>query len=156
MKKVIFIALILNLLVLKSYALDTALFDMHNRILQESKGIRASLANTKDVVLVNSMWDSCLLTINQLEAYFSMVGIFNNIKQENLNDKAVSYLINWLNGIKQTNELNIKGLDAIIEPIEPATKTNMEKLKAYFNDLNSRIDTEVKKIAPLKKALEKK
>jgi len=156
MKKIIFI--ILTFIILSNfsvYALDTTLLDMRNKIFAESKDLKLLLANSKDVVLVNSMWDSCIMLVSQLDAYFSMLGIFNTIKKEDLKQDTIDYLTGWLDGIKKTNELNIKSLDAVSATMEPKTKTHILKLKDYFGKLNNQINIELDKISLFKKSLKK-
>ena len=136
-----------------SYALDTTLLDMRNRIFEQSKELKALLPKTKNVIFVNNMWDTCVLTMTQLEGYFFMLGIFNTIKAESMSEESIDYLGMWLNEIKRTNTLNIKGLNAITAPLESDAKAQVDKLKAYYNDLNTRIDSELKKLSLLKKTV---
>ena len=154
MKKNIFIILALLIFFnVNSYALETTLLDMRNKISAESRQIKALLLESKDIVLMSSMWDSCVLTMTQLDAYFFMVGIFNTIKKGDLKEDTVNYLTNWLNIIKNTNELNIKSLNTVTQILEPKTKVYKERLKNYFSELNKKIDSELGKISLLKKSL---
>lgn len=129
------------------------LLDTRNKILEESVAIKSLLSTSKDVYLINNMWDSCVLLMNQLDAYFSMLGIFNTIKRENQTQAAVDYLIKWLGEIRHSNELNIKSLSSISDTIDPATKTHLEVLKGYFSELNGYLDAEVNKITLLRKTI---
>ena len=157
MKKIIFIILIFIIFLSFSvYALDTTLLDMRNKIFEESKVIKSLLVDSKDIILMNSMWDSCVMTMTQLDAYFSMIGIFNTIKKEDLKEDAINYLTSWLDGIKKTNELNIKSLDAVSVTLEPKTKAHILKLKDYFGKLNNQINAELDKISLLKKSLKRR
>lgn len=157
MKKIIFIILIsVIFLNFSIYALDTTLLDMRNKIFEESQELKSLLVNSKDIVLINSMWDSCIMAMSQLDAYFSMLGIFNTIKKEDLTEDAINYLTTWLDGIKKTNELNIKSLDAVTLILEPETKAHIVKLKDYFGKLNNQIDAELDKISLLKKSLKRR
>jgi hypothetical protein len=139
-----------------AHALDNPLVGMRNKIFEQAKQIKYSLAQTQDVVLVNSMWDSCIMTVSQLDAYFSLVGIFNTIKKDNITESAINYLVDWLKQIKMTAELNIKSLDAITNPLEAKTKTQMDILKRNFSDLNTRIDKELGKHSILLRSLKVK
>jgi hypothetical protein len=113
MKKIILFTLILILAGnLAAYALEATLIDLRNEIFKNAEEIKASFNISKDPILINSMWDSCVMSVSQMDAYFSMLGIFNTIKKENLNDTQFNYLIHWLTQIKKTNELNIKSLDS--------------------------------------------
>jgi hypothetical protein len=129
------------------------LLDMHNKILEESVAIKSLLSTSKDVYLINNMWDSCVLLISQLDAYFSMLGIFNTIKRENQSQTAVDYLIKWLEEIRRSNELNIKSLNTISDTIDPATKVHLENLKGYFADFNTNLNTELSKLTQLRKSI---
>lgn len=157
MKKIIFIILtFIIFLSFSLYALDTSLLDTRNKIFEESKELKSLLVSSKDVVLINSMWDSCIIAMSQLDAYFSMLGIFNTIKKEDLKEDVINYLTSWLDGIKKTNELNIKSLDAVTFTLEPKTKAYILKLKDYFAKLNNQINTELDKISVLKKSLKRR
>lgn len=134
-------------------AAATGLMEVRNKVLKESQEVKALLPDTKDVILVSSMLDSCILTVSQLDAYFSQLGIFNTIKKENVTPGAIGFLEQWLNTIKSTNDLNIKSLNAITQNIQAKTKLHLERLTGYFADLNTQIEQELAQLAALKKAL---
>src|SRR3989338_6922481 len=138
---------------LSAHAQATGLMDIRNKVLKESQEIKALLANTKDVILVSSMVDSCILTTSQLDAYFSQLGIFNTIKKGDVTPAAINFLEQWLNNIKSTNDLNIKSLNAVTQNIQAKTKLHLERLTGYFTDLNTQIDQELAQLAALKQAL---
>ena len=154
MKKAIFVLSLIIFLGSNVYALDNTLRDIRNEIFEESKKIKSSLESSRDIVLTSSMWDSCIMTMTQLDAYFYMLDIFNTIKEEDLDEGPINTLGRWLSEIKKTNELNIKGLNAFPEPIETHTTLYMERLKGHYSDLNNQIDAELKKISVLKDSLE--
>ena len=134
-------------------ATATGLMDIRDKVLKESREIKALFSDTKDVILVSSMVDSCILTTSQLDAYFSQLGIFNTIKKDDVTPAAVNFLEQWLNGIKNTNDLNIKSLSAVTQNIQAKTKLHLERLTGYFTDLNTQIDQELAQLAALKNAL---
>ena len=134
-------------------ATATGLMDVRNKLLKESQEIKALLLDTKDMILVSSMVDSCILTTSQLDAYFSQLGIFNTIKKDDVTPAAINFLEQWLNGIKSTNDLNIKSLNAVTQNIQAKTKLHLERLTGYFTDLNTQIDQELAQLAALKNAL---
>lgn len=157
MKKIFFMILtLIVLLTFSAYAQEATLLTLRNKAFKESKELKSLLIDSKDVILVNTLWDSCIMAMTQLDAYFSMVGIFNTIKKEDLKEDSVNYLINWLNEIKKTNELNIKSLNAISTTLEPKSKVHIERLKNYFSDLNNQINIESDKISLLKKSLKRR
>ncbi len=157
MKRIIFIILIFVIFLgFNAYASNSGLINMRNKMLEESKDLKLLLATSKDVVLVNSMCDSCIIAMSQLDAYFSMVGIFNTIKKQDLKESAVNYLGGWLEGIRQTNKVNIRSLNTVMPGLEPKTKSQVAKLKDYFDKLNSQIDSELEKISILRKSLKRK
>ena len=137
-------------------AIDFKIFDMRNKISEESKDIKGLLQKSKDPVFVTSMFDSCLITMTQLDAYFSMLGIFEAARNDEATGESVDFLISWLNVIKDTNSLNIKSLASMSTAKEQQTKVHAEKMKAYFGELNSRIDIELSKVASIKKSLKVK
>ena len=139
-----------------AHAQATGLMDVRNKLLKESQEIKALLPDTKDVILVSSMVDSCILTTSQLDAYFSQLGIFNTIKKDDVTPAAINFLEQWLNGIKNTNDLNIKSLNAFTSDAsskQAKTKLHLERLTGYFTDLNTQIDQELAQLAALKQAL---
>ena len=136
-----------------AHAQATGLMDVRNKFLEESQEIKALFSDTKDVILVSSMVDSCILTISQLDAYFSQLGIFNTIKKDDVTPAAINFLEQWLNGIKNTNDLNIKSLNAVTQNIQAKTKLHLERLMGYFTDLNAQIDQELAQLAALKNTL---
>ena len=136
-----------------AHAQATGLMDIRDKVLKESQEIKALFSDTKDVILVSSMVDSCILTTSQLDAYFSQLGIFNTIKKDDVTPAAINFLEQWLNGIKNTNDLNIKSLNAVTQNIQAKTKLHLERLTGYFTDLNMQIDQELAKLAALKKTL---
>ena len=158
MKRVFFITLILIILGnFTIYGLGTDLLDMRNEIFQESKEIKPLLlTNSKDVILLNSMWDSCIMVIMQIDAYFSMIGIVNTIKEENLNEISVNYLIGWLNEIKKTNELNIRSLDSVPQEVAVSTRLRVQKLKVCLKELNELIAGESKNVLLMRNAIKLK
>lgn len=136
-----------------AHAQATGLMDIRDKVLKESQEIKALFPDTKDVILVSSMVDSGILTVSQLDAYFSQLGIFNTIKKDDVTPAAINFLEQWLNGIKNTNDLNIKSLSAVTQNIQAKTKFHLERLTGYFTDLNMQIDQELAKLAALKKTL---
>ncbi|MDD5466055.1 MAG: hypothetical protein PHP73_06950 [Candidatus Omnitrophica bacterium] len=152
MKKKISILLILLIFFsVSGYASQDRLPEMRNKISSESKEIKASFLKSRDIVLMSSMWDSCVMTMTQLDAYFYMVGIFDSVKSPD--EDTVNYLINWLKIIKSTSELNIRGLDSATQILEPKTKIYKERLEADFSELNKSIDSELSRVSMLKEAL---
>jgi hypothetical protein len=118
----------------------------------ESQEIKALLSRSKDAVLLISMFDSCIMAVSQIDAYFYMLGIIEPIKKEDLSSASLDFIAKWLNGIKKTNELSIKSLNIVMQAIEPKTKAHIEKLKLYFGVLNNQINSELNKIYLLEKA----
>ena len=152
MKRIASIIIILLLLFdARAFAFGETLFDIRNKFFCESKELKSAL-NEGDAILMNSMWDTCLMTILQLDAYFSMLGIFNTIGEGGASGASVDYLSNWLSGIKKTIELNVKSIEGINVPVRPVTQVHMERMKGYFGELNSRIESEIDKLALIKKA----
>jgi hypothetical protein len=154
-KKVALIMLVsLVFLGFDAYALDYRMFDLRNKIFDESKDIKSLLAKSKDAVLLLNMFDSCIISVTQIDAYFSMLGVMDTIKKEDLTAAAIDLISNWLNQIKKTNESNIRNLDSVRQQIEPATKDLLDKLKDYFNELNKKADVELNKLSLLKRSLQ--
>ena len=154
MKKIfVFVCIALCAFSLQGFAADSKLLEVRNKIFDESKELRVLLTGSQDVILISSLWDSCLMTITQLDAYFSMLGIVNTIRAEDTSDQALTYLVSWLNEIMRSTDLNIKSLNTIMQSLEPRTKLKIAILKNYFADLNSQVSVELNKLSLLKKTL---
>lgn len=138
---------------LTAYAADMPLMDTRNGFSAESKELKALLTETKDVILMSSMWDSCILTMTQLDAYFYMAGIFNAIKKGAGQAEAVHFLTNWLKIVKDTAELNMKSLDAVTQTIDPKTKEYKERLRGYYSELHNKAAAELDKLSLLAESL---
>ena len=157
MKKIVLAILFFSVLLVNySYATDTTLLDINKKFIEESIVIKDMFTKTQDVVLVNSLWDSCIMTVEQVRAYFHMLVIFNTIEPEALEDKAADSLISWLNEIKDTNNLNIKSLGKLSTPVEFSTKLSVRKIIRNYEILNKQIDFEKAKIMLIKRTIKTK
>jgi len=136
-----------------SYGIDFPIFDLRNRIYEEGKEIKGLMPNSKDAVILLSIFDSCQIVIQQLDAYFYMLGIFETIEKDNVARSAVGYIENWLNQIKATNAISLKALNGFQDIKEEQTKSHIAKLKAFYLELNLRVDQELNKLAVIKKAM---
>lgn len=137
-------------------ALDNPLVSMRARFIQESNNIRLMLKNSRDVVLLTSLWDSCFIAASQLDAYFYLIGIFEIIKQEERTEVAINYLLNWLNEIKQTNASNIRSLNSAQEALDKTTNVIVKRMKLHISDLDKIIDAEINKLTILKEGIRRK
>ena len=139
-----------------AYALDNSFVNIRSKIFEESKEIKALLTTSKDAVLLSSMWDSCIMTIRELDAYFYMLGIFNTIKERDLSEDAGIFLSRWLSEIKAGGELNIRILTESAYPTEGQAAIHIARLKNYLGELNKKIDSELNKISLLREAIKRK
>jgi len=156
MKKIIFTVLVFIVLLSASgYCADkgNAFIALREKIFAESKELKAFMMQTKDIVLVNSMWDSCIMTMTQLDAYFYLAGISNTIKKKDLSVSAVNYLSNWLNEIKKTTDLNMESLNSVSTTLTEETKVYIQKLNGYFGELKQQVSIELERILKLKESL---
>jgi hypothetical protein len=153
-KKILLIALIsLSFLRAETYAVDTGMVDLRNKIFAEARQIKASLARSKDAALLINMFDSCILSITQIDGYHSMLGVMETIKNQDLTQAAVDFVYNWLSEIKRTNELNIRNIESVTQQIESDTRVFLGRTKGYFSELNRRIDKELNRLALVKMSL---
>lgn len=156
MKKIIFCVFILIVfLQLNAHSFDTGLLDIRNQIFDESKAMKPLIATSTDSVLLSSMWDSCLISIAHIDAYFFMLGIFNAIKDEDLSEETVGYLVTWLKRIKETNNINIRGFQDIAEITDDRIKIHIRTLKIYFDKLDNLLKSEIDKVNTIKKTVRK-
>ncbi len=153
MRKVILILCVAVFLSTGLHAAESALPDIRNKIHEESKEIRGLMKTTKDPVFISSMWDSCLVATTQLDAYFSMLRIYNTIDNKALSKDAVDVLTGWLATIRQTDDLNIKTLSDISQAVDRDTQARMTKLKGLFEELNREIESEETKLSVIKESL---
>ena len=131
------------------------LVEIRSRFARESGDLKALMATSKDAYLVSSMWDSCLLTMNQIDAYFSMVGIVNTINKDQTTRGAIVYLEQWLSEIKRISDLNIKSLSGSRSTIDPVTKVHVDVLTRHFGDLSKLLSAEASRLASYKQTLKK-
>ena len=136
-----------------AYAADSPFLDLRSKISDESREVKSLMANSKDPILISSLWDSCLMTASQLDAYFAMLGIFNTIKKQDYTQEAIDQLYGWLTAIKKTNDLNVKSLDSVMETIDSDTRMHVVVIKNYFKQLSREIDSELNKLSLLKKTV---
>jgi len=154
MKKIISTVLLLFIFSsLSAYAMDAKIIELRNKFFEESKQIKPLLGNSKDVVLLTGMVDACLLTVSQIDAYTYMMGIFNTIKDTQVDEGALKYLTEWLILMRATNNLNLKSFDAVAQPVESSTKPHMAILRDYFVNLNKKIDNELSRFVRIRTLL---
>jgi hypothetical protein len=157
MKKIA--AIFCSLLILgtsTAWAMDFQIFDMRNKILDESKSIKAIMPRSSDAVVLINLFDTCLITMTKLDAYFSMLTIFETIKNENLTPAAVDALSIWLNDFKRDNEINIRNFNGIAPQVSEDSRTHVIKTMGLFDSLNSKIDIEANKLNVILRSLKVK
>jgi hypothetical protein len=125
---------------------------MRNKIFDESKEIRSALISSKNSFLLVTMFDSCIQSTSQLDAYFYMLGLFNSIRRSDLNTGHTDFLISWLSQIKSTNELVLRSLTNLPQPIDSKALLHVKKMQKLFGELNALVDTELKKVVAVSKA----
>ena len=155
MKKSFVIGLVIACLLAGSaQALEFKIFDMRNKIYLESQEIKALLPKSKDAVVIINMFDSCIISMTQMDAYFSMIGIFETIKADDARQQALDLLLAWLTEIKRANDLNIKSfLNVANQPVEKSTGVHIKKLVTMYTELNTRISEEINKVSSMKKTV---
>ncbi|MFH1753590.1 MAG: hypothetical protein ABH875_05350 [Candidatus Omnitrophota bacterium] len=154
MKRICLTVLLVSIFLIQPvFALETTLRDIRSEIYAESVEVKALMGDTRDPILISSIYDSCLITITQLDAYFHMLTIFNTIERKAMKDEAVDGLASWLGAVKEMNDLNIKSLSNTSQALSDKTNAYMEKLTKFYGKLNDKIDAELKKIDTIKKSL---
>ena len=157
MKKIVILILALSFLIsVNGYALKNPLLDMRSRFSEESNSIKLLLKNSRDVILLSTLWDSCFITMTQLDAYFSMVGIFESLKKGNSTDAAINYLLSWLDEIKKASAMNINSLNSAVAALDSPTKIIVERMKINFSDLNKVVGMEINALLKLREGLKTK
>lgn len=135
-----------------AYGSGDTLLDARERFVKESTEVKALIQASKDALVVNSMYDACVVTVTQLDAYFYMLGIFDTIPKEAVSQSAVDYLLQWLAGVKQANRVSVGSLDAIVYDVSVETAGHIKKMKEYYTDLNAKIDGEIDKLGIIGRA----
>jgi len=150
MKRAVIFSVLLSLFwVFNASALDFKVMDMRDQFVNQSQEIKAlMIPKTKDGVLLTAMFDSCLLTATQLDAYFSMVSIFETLTEKDSGASAIKFITAWLDGIKNTGAVNISSLDSA-RPAEQKTMEQAKKLKIRFASLNKLVEDELRKFGAL-------
>lgn len=153
MKKIVLFSLLAVLAcVFDAQATDFKIVNMRDEIFTQSKEVRALMAaKTKDAAILINMFDSCLFTAIQLDAYFSMLGIFEAVNKTNIaaSDTASKFITSWLRQIRDTNRVSIQNLDSVVRA-EPKTKVQIKKLRDNLASLNTLINEELDKLLVLK------
>lgn len=153
---VVIAAVFCLLIVQNALALDTKLFEMRSRLLEESRQLKGLIPDSKDAIVLISLWDSCLMTITQLNAYFNMLSLFNSIPKDSLTREATATLTAWLLEIKTAANLHVQNMDNAAETVDEATRAHLGRLKAYFTDLGKRVEAEMNKVSLIQKSLKEK
>ncbi|MFH1190262.1 MAG: hypothetical protein V1682_06180 [Candidatus Omnitrophota bacterium] len=136
-----------------AYAVESTVLDVRDKIFEEVSAMQPLLKGSKDIVLMTGMIDSCLIAKMQIDAYLIMMSIFNNVKGDDKIDISADNIMNWLNVMKKTNDLNMKTLTSLKGPFEPTTELHLKKMNGYFAELNFRLSQEFQKFDEIKKAL---
>lgn len=154
MKIIIWLVLINLLFCLNSYALDIQLLNLREKIFAESTNIKDNIsAESKDFVLLSGLFDSCILMVNQIDAYFYLLGVFEFIRKEDLNKNCFNFILSWLNTMKKTNSLSLKNLSTAGPIMESQTKTYIENIKNYLLELDKQITREQNRMNILMRSL---
>jgi hypothetical protein len=153
--KGIIILILLNLFFsFNAYCLDTKLLELREKIFGESNQIKKSInPNSKDFVLLSGLFDSCILAVTQIDAYFYLLGVFEFIRKEDLNKNCFNFILSWLNTMKKTNELSLKSLNTAGPIMEEETKNYITRIKSYFTELDKQILQEQNRMNILMRSL---
>lgn len=148
MKKVasILVVLMVFLMVSELSAFESELLSIHGRIFEESKLIKAVLSPSNEVLLVSSMYGYCVIAMTQLDAYFLMIGLFEELDEDEKTKKAINYLDEWLDIIRKASDANIGHLEAVSFSVDGRTAVRIASLKAVFGELNNLIAKEKTKL----------
>ncbi len=153
MRKILFLLVFfITFFASASYAQVSEFGVVRRNLVDKSQTFREYLGQTQDVVITSSMWDSCVLAVSQIDAYYAMVGIIQAAEAVE-NKEAAFYLIDWLERIKRTNVANLRSLSNTGQAAEEKTVEYMKKLYRYFSEFNEYVEQELKKIKELESLL---
>jgi len=137
-----------------AYGLDTKLLDLREKLFGESNQIKQSITpQNRDFVLLSGIFDSCILAVTQIDAYFYLLGVFEFIRKEDLNKNCFNFLLSWLNMMKKTNDLSLKNLNTAGPIMEEETKNYIARIKSYFIELDKQIIKEKNRMDILMRSL---
>ena len=111
------------------------------------------LADSQDPVMIISLWDTCVVTVTKINAYFYMLGIFEAVKEAEQSSRAVDYLLIWLNETRRTNKTAIDQLAQPAQVTEEATDMYRAKISEYLSQLDTQLEKEIRKVTVLKQSL---
>jgi len=158
-KRVAFISLAITLVLsFASYSTadESRIYELRNQLFAQSKELKAILPHTKDQYVVLTLFNSAVISINHIDAYFVMMGLFNAIRREDLNKETVGYLFNWLQEMKKANELNMRSLREFNTPVEKETLKNINKMKTIFGELDLILNKDIVRIGELLRVVKPK
>ena len=123
---------------------------------EESKTLKSILADTKDILYINTLWDSCAMSTMQIDAYFVMIGIYEAAPVKYRRQEGADYMMKWLTAVKNTHELNVKTLAGMTGLNDPRSNDHILKLKTMYESLLLIIDGETDKLMVLKQGENKR
>jgi 2C-methyl-D-erythritol 2,4-cyclodiphosphate synthase len=150
MKKIILMTVCALCVHAQVFAFDTRLLNARNKIFEQAKELQALLSSTEDPVAVVSLWDTCIMTATQLNAYFYLVGMYESVSEPTAD--SVTYLKSWLQEVRRTAQLNIRNLSSTVSITQPATREHLSRVKASLAELSLLLERELDKVARLEKA----
>lgn len=134
----------------RSFGAELQMLRLRNALLEESKKIQMALADSPDPVLVISLWDTCVVTLTKINAYFYMVGIFEMVEDKDKTEQGVDFLLAWLKELQRTTQVNIRELNTPVEVSEEATTVARSRLSELLARLNTHLDEEIRKVSSLR------
>ena len=91
-KKLLLTVMLLVFCTVTTYATDFRIFEVRNKLFQESKDMKELLPITKDQFAVLMLFNTATTVVSQIDAYFAMMGIFNAVRRQDLDKETVGYL----------------------------------------------------------------
>ena len=153
-KRILIVICLLALTLVKpAAAIESKMFNLRGALFDQSKVIQKAIPTSKDIFILNTLFNTCILTISQVDAYFSMMDIFNSVRKDDLTASNVQTLTRWLSELKYANDMNLKSLGSFSVPVDPATTEYIGKLKSIYTELNKMVDAELNKVSILKKSI---
>jgi len=118
--------------------------------LEETQNLKKIMPRSRDAILINDLWYSCLMTITQIDAYYMMMAIYDTIPKDKVTEDAAGFIISWLTSIRNINDLNIKTLNAMDDPVDLKTTKHVDQMKVGYEKLNGLIEVEIDKLTVVK------
>lgn len=134
-------------------AADNGLLEVRDALFEESKKMNLVLPDSADPVMIISLWDTCVVAVTRINAYFYMLGILESSAEQKWSAESVDYLLIWLNETRRTIMVAMRQLGEPAQLNEAATDAHRGRIAGYLVQLDSQLEREIGRVGLLKESL---